>query len=129
MCNHIFQFHQLCHHPEYQNTSPCYMAKGCDKYDDEMLLKEPVFLFDTKKGGGPESYEQFDCKKLTAIRPTPTKCDDCRKQEQIAALKAKQATPVPKSDSSRSGKKKLGGYSAIRSVRRGLILSSSELDA
>ncbi|KAK7735253.1 hypothetical protein SLS53_007643 [Cytospora paraplurivora] len=88
MCVFIYTLPQLCRHPQFQNVCECAVARGApaETETSSLTLAEPKFLFDTSRSRSvtPAYYRtRFPCKKRKALRPVPTMCAECLKEQAV----------------------------------------------
>lgn len=107
MCVFIYTMNR-CEHKQFQNVSECTVARRASDEPTnrgDLTVEKPVFLFDTSKSrtSTPEYYKAaFPCRKLKAIRPVPTLCDQCAKRAELAAQLGPIGTPGSSSGSNNS---------------------------
>ncbi|KAI0518562.1 hypothetical protein F5B22DRAFT_599712 [Xylaria bambusicola] len=113
MCTEVYNLFgdTSCQHKEYQNTFPCHVAKRCGAGDDQLLLKETVFL-PTRPPNVPPGL--LGCKVRKATRPVAGKCRDCTRGRTQAAdgstsnsLTMRSSTPVSSTNSVKSTARRL----------------------
>lgn len=96
-----------CEHKQFQNVSECAVARGISEDADrgDMTVEKPVFLFDTSRSrtDTPEYYRAtYPCRKLKAIRPVSTLCDQCIRRAELAARLGPIDTPIGSGSSTSS---------------------------
>ncbi|POS71810.1 hypothetical protein DHEL01_v209792 [Diaporthe helianthi] len=106
-----------CEHKQFQNVSECPIARGTCTPEQEttnrgdLTVEKPVFLFDTSKSRTetPEYYKAtFPCRKLKAIRPVPTLCEQCARRAELASRLGPVGTPGSSSGSNSAAGSSVG---------------------
>ncbi|KAG8164485.1 hypothetical protein KVR01_006403 [Diaporthe batatas] len=115
MCVFVYTMTR-CEHKQFQNVSECSVARGAHEQEPtnrgDLTAEKPVFLFDTSKSmtSTPEYYKAaFPCRKVKAIRPIPTLCDQCAKRAELAERLGPVGAPGSSSGSSNNNSNSTAG--------------------
>lgn len=99
----------------------------------DLTVEKPVFLFDTSKSRTetPEYYKAaFPCRKLKAIRPVPTLCNQCARRAELGVRLEAAGTPGTSSDSSSTAGSSVGlaagGSGSLSDLTNDSGMSASE---